>query len=148
MEFLFSSHRWMTFEMQQYKVLDSLTRDRAARIGCDEQTGKSQPPKSFCQFCFFFFFLSNKPVQTVLLALEKMGTFKMRLFPPIWHSDACWSQAVAFTVLILFPRNLPHSNQCWAKVPWQHLRDFRLGSEASPMGLPGSSHVVLEVRRV
>lgn len=40
--FLLSSHRWMAFEKQQYKVLDSLTWDGPARIGCGEQTEKSQ----------------------------------------------------------------------------------------------------------
>lgn len=37
MGFLLHSHRWMAFKIQQYKVLDSLTWDRPARTGCDEQ---------------------------------------------------------------------------------------------------------------
>lgn len=60
MGMIFRSHRWMAFEMQQYKVLDSLTQDGPARIRCDEQTGKSQSPKSLCQFCFFLVTNQNK----------------------------------------------------------------------------------------
>lgn len=39
---------------------------------------------------------------------------------------------VACTVLIFFPRNLPHSYQCWAKVPWQISETSGLGQRSLP----------------
>lgn len=81
---LFSSHRWVAFQMQQYKVLDNLTWDGPAGMWCDRLENHSLL-NHFVSSAFFF---SNKPEQTVLLAPEKMGTFKVRLFPPIWHPVA------------------------------------------------------------
>lgn len=71
----FSSQRWMPFEIRHNKVSASLVQDGAARVLCDEQTGKPQPAQSSCQFCFPF---SGQPEQTVL-ALEKMVNFRVSL---------------------------------------------------------------------
>lgn len=97
----FSSQRWMPFEIRHNKASASLVQDGAARVLCDEQTGKPQPAQSSCQFCFPF---SGQPEQTVLLALEKMVNFRVSLFPPTGNPVAHLSQPVAFTAQTAFQK--------------------------------------------
>lgn len=73
-------------------------------------------------------FFSNKPEQTVLPAPEKMGPFKVGLFPPIWHQVPVRARQKPLQPL-LFSRALPHSNQHWAKA------SLLLDSLSGPSGL-------------